>query len=175
MNSTLKTVLGFVRSVFRRINPLASPSSTLQQVYNFRHIDGVFTTSGQPDEQQFRLIRDAGYEVVVNLAPSSIMENSVRNEADLLAELGLKYVHIPVDFKHPTDEDFSRFVNAVGKCDERKLWVHCAANMRVSAFAYRYRVSVLQHAPAVARTDLDAIWEPTGAWRKFLGWQRSER
>jgi len=26
----------------------------------------------------------------------------------------------------------------------------------------------------VARIDLDAIWEPSGAWRKFLGWSGAE-
>ena len=50
----------------------------------------------------------------------------------------------------------------------RKVWVHCAANMRVSAFVYRYRTEVLGESASVAAEDLRRIWEPTGVWRAFL-------
>jgi len=48
--------------------------------------------------------------------------------------------------------------------------VHCAANWRVSAFFYRYRVERLGWSEAAARPDLEAIWEPDAVWRNFLGW-----
>lgn len=35
-----------------------------------------------------------------------------------------------------------------------KVWVHCAANMRVSAFIYRYRCTVLGEDRDTAARDL---------------------
>ena len=99
-----------------------------------------------------------------------MLENSVVDERRILEAAGARYVHLPVDFKNPTEDDFEAFTELMRSSDSEHLWVHCAANMRVSAFTYRYRCEVLQHDPASARADLDRIWEPYGVWRKFLGW-----
>lgn len=124
------------------------------------NIEGLFPSSGQPSEAELQLICSAGYSVVVNLAPTSVLENSVIREAEILEQNGVNYVHLPVDFKHPTDEDFGRFVEA--------LWVHCAANMRVSAFTYRHRIEECGDDGQIARQDLQRIWEPFGVWESFI-------
>ena len=136
-SNTLKTVIGFCRAFIEQRTPLGKESASIEDIYNYLAIDGLFPTSGQPSEAQFKLIRDAGYEVVINLAPNSILENSVVNEREVLTALGMEYIHISVDFKKPTEQDFTRFVESVKEQTDGKLWVHCAANMRVSAFAYR--------------------------------------
>ena len=166
--NTLKTTLGFVRSVVERHSPFAKARHSIEQIYNYLNIDKLYATSGQPDEDQFGLIRDAGYEVVVNLAPTSALENSLKDEAGLLQELGVDYVHIPVDFNNPTESDFARFVHTLEEHAGRKVWVHCAANARVSAFTYRYRRAVLGVDEGSARADLDKIWSPFGVWKRFL-------
>jgi protein tyrosine phosphatase (PTP) superfamily phosphohydrolase (DUF442 family) len=167
--STRKTVIGFLRAVLKRRLPfLAGSEKSLDAIYNFRAINDLYVTSGQPSEAQFQWIRDAGYQTVINLAPKSVLENAVMDEAGILAELGLKYIHQPVDFKNPTDADFERFVQAVRDEPLDRLWVHCAANMRVSAFTYRYRRDVLGVAEASAREDLFAIWAPHGVWQGFI-------
>ena len=166
--ATVRTVVGFLKSVLVRRLPFLNKGQTLASIFNYHDVAGLFPTSGQPNERQFELIKQAGYDTVINLAPASRLENAVIEEAQILQSLGIRYVHLPVDFENPTDEDFAKFVEAVK--DRENLWVHCAANMRVSAFTYRYRCEVLQHDPASARADLDRIWEPYGVWRKFLGW-----
>jgi hypothetical protein len=40
--------------------------------------------------------------------------------------------------------------------------------MRVSAFTYRYRVSVLGQDQEAAAQDLHTIWEPFGVWKEFV-------
>ncbi len=167
--NTVRTTLGFLRSVVARHLPFLSATRSIDQIYNYLEIDTLFATSGQPTEEQFGLIRDAGYEVVINLAPTSALENSLSDEQDVLRELGLDYVHIPVDFQNPTEEDFARFSQSVEDSKDRRLWIHCAANMRVSAFVYRYRRSVLGEDEPSARADLDKIWNPFGVWKRFIG------
>ena len=63
-------MLGFIRSVLGRWIPSLRKSERLDDIYNYVLIDGLYATSGQPGESQFELIRDSGYEKVINLAPA---------------------------------------------------------------------------------------------------------
>ena len=96
-SSTLKTVVGFLISVIERHTPLRLHGDRIEDIYNHLQINDSLATSGQPTERQFELIRDAGYRTVINLAPSSVLGNSLNDEGTLLAGLGIAYVHIPVD------------------------------------------------------------------------------
>ena len=167
-SNTTRTILGFLRSVIERRTPFGRTTDSVEQIYNYVDIDGLFATSGQPSEAQFELIRDAGFETVINLAPTRALENSLQNEDQVLARLGIDYVHIPVAFDNPTEDDFARFRQALDAHRNSRVWVHCAANMRVSAFTYRYRRTVLGDHDADARADLQRIWEPFGVWREFI-------
>ena len=165
--NTIKTIIGFLISLLRKYTPLKLSKDTLEGIYNFLPISDTITTSGQPTETQFRVIKNAGFQSVINLAPHDA-ENSLANESSLLNELGLKYIHIPVDFKKPTDKDFKEFVQSMEHSSTEKTWVHCAANMRVSAFMFRYRVDILREDKAKARSDLEKIWKPIGVWGRFI-------
>ncbi len=128
----------------------------------------TLSSSGQPTEKQFRLIREAGYAVVVNLAPCDFIENPLKDEEAIVTGLGMRYVHIPVNSFHPKSEDFVRFVSTMMDASDEKVWVHCAINMRGAAFVYKYRCSVLGEDENIAIWDLREIWEPFGLWKKFL-------
>ncbi len=165
--NTLLTTIGYVRSLIEKKMGLSFKRNSLNGIYNYHLVSSGFKTSGQPTARQFTAIRDIGINTVLNLAPTSA-ENSLENEAEVIDQLGMAYVHIPVDFKAPTDQDFARFVEVISSHDKETIWVHCAANMRVSAFIYRYRCEVLGHTPSEAKQDLDAIWEPFGVWKEFV-------
>lgn len=96
-------------------------------------------------------------------------EKALADEAASVTALGIAYVHIPVDFKNPTEADLSAFYAAMEAVDGRTAHVHCIANYRVSAFLYRWRVDRLGWDPADARPDLDAIWRPEGVWAALVG------
>lgn len=84
--------------------------------------------------------------------------------------LGMDYLHLPVDLKHPAETDFAAFCKALqeSQAQQQKVLVHCAANMRVSAFMFRYRTQVLGEDRAMAEQDLHRIWKPFGAWAAFI-------
>ena len=50
----------------------------------------------------------------------------------------------------------------------KKVFLHCAANARVSAFVYLYRMARLGVDPAEARKTLNLLWEPKGVWKEFV-------
>jgi uncharacterized protein (TIGR01244 family) len=149
-------------------NPLgASDQLRLSAIYHFRSLDGRLGTSGQPTEAQFQTIRQAGFEVVINLAlPTS--DNAIPNEGSIVTALGMSYVHIPVNFQQPSADDFEAFCQVMDAFEGRRVFVHCAANMRVSAFVYLYRVLRQAAEPARAEKDLYAIWQPDEVWDQFM-------
>lgn len=161
--NTLATSVGFLRSLFG----VGNKNNSLEDIFNYLPISENFATSGQPSEQQFSLIRDAGFKTIINLAPHGA-ENALKDEAGLLNTLGLSYTHIPVDFKNPSEQDFENFCKHMQLAGENKVWVHCAANMRVSAFTYRYRTQVLGEDKTKAKKAMDSIWKPFGVWAEFI-------
>src|SRR4051812_47455597 len=116
-----------------------NPSANLSAIRAFRAISAKLGTAGQPTAEQLRSIKEAGFEAVVNLAlPTS--DNAIADEGSLVTKLGMAYAHIPVNFQAPKPEDFRAFSKVMQAFEDRPMFVHCAANMRVSAFVFLYRV-----------------------------------
>jgi protein tyrosine phosphatase (PTP) superfamily phosphohydrolase (DUF442 family) len=143
------------------------PTTELSEIYNFRAVGDKLGTAGQPTEGQLRAVSESGFKAVINLAlPTS--DNALANEGSIVTSLGMAYVHIPVDFKAPTSQNFRAFCRVMEAFEDRPVFVHCAANMRVSVFVYLYRVLRKSVAPAEAECDLHAIWQPDQVWSQFI-------
>lgn len=120
-----------------------------------------------PRPEHFAAIRQAGFEIVINLAlPTS--DDALPNEGALVSGEGMTYVHIPVRFESPQLSDFERFSRFMEASEGRRLFVHCAANMRVSAFLFLHRLERGTASRAEAERDLRRIWNPDGAWLDFI-------
>lgn len=130
-------------------------------------IDDLLATSGQPSVEQFSEIADAGYSLVVNLAlPTST--HAITNEREIVESLGMSYAHIPVSWEEPQLADLFHFFEIMQASEGRKVWVHCALNMRVSCFMYLYRSLVLGIPDIEAKYPMSEIWQPTGAWEALI-------
>jgi len=137
------------------------------EIFNFVPINERLGTGGQPTPAQIAGLAREGYEAVVNLAlPTS--DNALPNEGELVTREGLSYIHIPVKFDAPSDADFEAFRGVMRAWAGRKVFVHCALNLRVSAFVFLYRVLEEQLPVGNAAVDLHRIWEPDGIWGEFL-------
>lgn len=142
--------------------------SPLLEIVNVRIVDERLGTSGQPTEAQLADIAAAGYAVVINLALHDDPQYSLKDERGTVESLGLEYVHIPVVFSAPKDEEVARFFDAMDAHRDQKLWVHCAANYRVSAFLGLYRVLRLGWDRDKAFEQLKSFWEPNEVWRALI-------
>lgn len=144
---------------------MASPQ--LSDIYNFQATTETLGTAGQPTSAQFEAVKEAGYEVVINLAMGNTPRD-LANEPQLLSELGFDYVHIPVVFDQPTAADLQQFFDAIDANQDKKCFVHCIANARVSAFVMLYRV-LRQGVPLEqARALMHQIWTPNETWQAFI-------
>ena len=144
----------------------------IDDIYNFLKIDEQIGTAGQPTIEQFADIAAEGYEIVINLAlPTS--DGAIPNEGEIVSTHGMIFVHMPVDFESPTAEDFELFNGLMNTFADKKVFVHCAMNMRVSAFVFAYRVRKRKAPRDIALADLTTIWQPNAIWQKWIDAQLS--
>lgn len=138
----------------------------MDAVNSFQVFDWLWT-SGALTESDVRALPGLGFDVLINLAlPSS--PNALAGEGELAASLGLTYIHIPVVWESPRAEQFLQFVRLLEGLAGEKVWVHCAMNMRVSAFVYLYRRLVLREDEETASQLMRQIWTPNETWQAFM-------
>jgi uncharacterized protein (TIGR01244 family) len=140
-------------------------SSSTLGIQDFHRLSERIGTAGQPTTAQIGALAQSGYEVVINLRPAV---DSLYNERQLVEQQGLEYVHIPVDWEAPTETDVQRFFEAMQARAAKKVFVHCARNMRASACMYLYRVQVECVPPETAEADLYHVWIPNSTWQKLI-------
>ena len=139
----------------------------MENIYNYLKISDKIATAGQPSVEQFSYIKEAGYQVVVNLALKD-SSNALANEQEIVETQGMQYVHIPVIWENPTEDKLEEFIQVMNTNTDKKVFVHCAANKRVSAFIYLYRCCQRGMDKEAAKKDLHQIWIPNETWQQFI-------
>ncbi len=141
----------------------------LERITNFRRLTPDLITGGQPTEDQLARVAAAGGEVVINLGRLD-PAYALPDERGTVAALGMVYEHIPVVWADPTPANLAEFFAALERHAGRRVFVHCAANYRASAFMLLYRVLRLGWPLEDALPDLQAIWDPAEypAWQAFI-------
>ena len=137
-------------------------------IFNFFSVEKLLSTSGQPTEAQLSALADQGYEVVINLGLHNDPRYSLPDETGLVKSLGMTYIHIPVQFGAPSENDLESFFNAMESNINKKVHVHCAANMRVTAFLGLYYLIRQGKSKDEAFAPMKSIWEPDGVWLSFI-------
>jgi protein tyrosine phosphatase (PTP) superfamily phosphohydrolase (DUF442 family) len=161
------SIYGLIKLFVANIFPWKLLGENMQDIYNYIEISDLITTSGQPTKEQFPAIQASGYEVVVNLALFESM-NALPDEKLIVESLGMQYIHIPVLWENPTLANITDFFDVMNANVDKKVFVHCAANMRVSAFVYLYRRIEGGVSEEQAAADLHKIWIPNEIWQKFI-------
>ena len=139
----------------------------ITQIQNFHRINPGLLTAGQPFENQFAAIQAAGCRAVINLA-KEYSPDFLINENEIVENLGMQYIHIPVEWESPQTADLDAFIGAMQQYSGQTIFVHCARNMRVSAFVFLYRVLNLHQPVEDCLTDLHALWQPNPVWQSFI-------
>jgi enamine deaminase RidA (YjgF/YER057c/UK114 family)/protein tyrosine phosphatase (PTP) superfamily phosphohydrolase (DUF442 family) len=127
----------------------------------------TLATAGQPTEAQLGAVAARGFEVVINLALTT-SPGALPDEAAVVARHGMEYVHIPIEFTAPDVPSALRFFEVMRANRGRRLFVHCAANKRVSALIYAHRIVEEDPGPAQAARDLARRWELDEIWRRYV-------
>jgi protein tyrosine phosphatase (PTP) superfamily phosphohydrolase (DUF442 family) len=140
---------------------------SLGEIKNFVEVGDMIATGGQPSESQLEDVASAGYQVVINLGLLD-PKYCLRDEAGLVAALGMEYHHIPVVFTDPKPADFRRFASVMASHGTHKIFIHCALNWRVSAFVALYGEFRLGWPREAANSHMRTFWEPNDVWTQFV-------
>lgn len=134
---------------------------------NIVQITPLLFTSGQPTAQALAGLGAQGFEAVVYLAPPTV-DDAVKDEAFIVARQGLVFVNVPMQWDHPTEQDFKVFSAALVGLANRKVLVHCQVNMRGSSMVFLHR-AITQHVdPAQAYEAVAKVWSPRGTWKAYI-------
>jgi len=144
----------------KTIAPIPEWLTRMEDITNFYQITKDIGTGGQPTVSQLSEVAQNNYSVVVNLAmPDSA--HAIPQEESIVASLGMQYIHIPIPFEAPTANHLREFLNVMESCQNKKVFVHCVVNARVSAFVYKYLTLKKGFSPEEASTPLLVQWLPT--------------
>lgn len=156
--------------IFVLVVLIAAPfagADELSDVSNYRQYSSMFSSSGQPSAEQLAVAAEQGFERIIYLAFTD-NETAIEDEDRVVKQLGMDYVHIPVDFDDPTLADFRAFAAIMAQDNSVKTLLHCQVNFRASTFSFLYRVAV-QGVPILdAKDDLDDVWAPNEIWFRFI-------
>jgi protein tyrosine phosphatase (PTP) superfamily phosphohydrolase (DUF442 family) len=142
-------------------------AAEVSEIDNYRQYSANFSSSGQPSAEQLRALSEAGFKRVIYLAFTD-NKTAIESEDRVVKSLGMDYLHIPVDFERPTIEDFEDFAAVLNRDKSIRTLLHCQINLRASAFSFLYRVIYDGVPVSVAKSDLDAIWQPDRVWYQFV-------
>ena len=145
----------------------------IDDIRNFVALSEQLATAGQPSEQHVRELAAAGFEVIVNLGLLD-PRYCLADEAGLTRSLGMEYHHIPVDFNAPQTDDLQKFFDVMDASLEKRVFVHCAANYRVSGFMALYGQSRLGWSAEQADAHIRRVWNPNDTWKDFIDASRAK-
>ena len=140
----------------------------INDIFNFLPITDTLSTSGQPTEAQISALAEKGYELIINLALHDDPRYSLKDETASVKSLGMAYIHIPVQFDQPSKSELISFFNAMESNKNKKVHVHCAANMRVTAFLGLYFLIREGKSKEEAFKPMRQIWKPDSVWSSFI-------
>jgi protein tyrosine phosphatase (PTP) superfamily phosphohydrolase (DUF442 family) len=140
-----------------------------EEIRNFlSHSPNLFS-AGMPNNEQLTDAAHKGVQLVINLAPHSVLD-ALPGEEEHVRSLGMEYINIPVIWSTPTRDGLDRFMEAMDANKDKKILVHCQANFRATAFIALYRILRLGWIADRAMEGMHQIWdaEDYPIWKMFI-------
>lgn len=95
-------------------------------------------------------------------------KGALKKEDKIVSKNGMIYIHIPITWKAPETERLKLFLHLLKTLQQenKKVFIHCIMNYRVSAFMYKYKKYVLK------QTDVKLIspkeFKPKKVWKELM-------
>lgn len=140
----------------------------LSQISNFCYIHPHLLTSSQPNAEQLAQIKAYGVDTIINLGLSDEQQALTYEDRHCLS-LGLNYIHIPIDWDCPRDEQCLLVLDLIHALVQDKIvWLHCGDYRRVSCLIYLYQQFAMQVDIVNAEHYLHHTWQPNETWTGLI-------
>lgn len=139
-----------------------------EDILNVMPIHQYLYTSGQPTVGQFKLIKEQGFSIIINLVLTDSVY-ALLNEDRICLELGLDYMHLPLLWDNPNPNMGVFILDTIYfLTQEQRVWVHCANNYCVSCLMLLYQQFYLGINLETSLERLEQIWQPDETWTGFI-------
>jgi uncharacterized protein (TIGR01244 family) len=108
------------------------PAAADAPIRNFLKVSPEFCTGGQPRPEHFAKLKAEGVKAVLNLRTPG--EHRADEERAAVEQAGLKYFNVPVVYRSPEAAQVDEFLKLTDAPDNRPMFIHCTAAIRVGAF-----------------------------------------
>jgi protein tyrosine phosphatase (PTP) superfamily phosphohydrolase (DUF442 family) len=115
---------------------MSAAFKALSHVANACQILPNVITGGQPTAEQLRALKAAGGDIVLDLRDP--MEPRPVDEANLVRELGMEYVNVPVRAGSLDDATLERILAVLRQAGDRTVFFHCGSGSRVGGALIPY-------------------------------------
>ncbi len=122
---------------------------------NFTRVNATIACGGAAQPEAFAELKRQGFASVINLRTPG--EPLVDTEAQIVANAGLSYIHIPLTGASPEPEQIEKFLREVQKPENQPAFIHCGSGSRVGAVWLIKRVVVDGWDVAKAEEEAAAI------------------
>lgn len=147
---------------------MTSLEQALSQIPSFSLVHEHLFSSAQPSGEQLQQIKEYGCSTVINLATSK-SDNYLAKQDQICLDLGLNYIHIPIDWDMPCAEQCLLILDLIDHLVQNEIvWLHCAKNKRVSSLMYLYRQFYMNMDLPTAQELLHQVWEPNETWTGLI-------
>lgn len=143
----------------------------LPGIHNAGKINDVLYRGAQPKEAGLTELKKLGVTTIVDLRGED--RQKVDWERSQAAQLGIRFVHIPVSgWSPPSDEQVAKFLALFRDDPHQKVFVHCRfGDDRTGVFVATYRMVVDKWPPEQALGEMyffgfNGFWHPS--MKKFI-------
>lgn len=105
---------------------------------NASSIEGV-VTAGQPEEQHFEQLAEAGFKTVVDIRTPEEPRDGFE-ESEVVRRAGMEYINVPVGHETVEDETLDRLRELLRDPNLRPMLLHCKSANRLGALLIAYFV-----------------------------------
>ena len=102
-------------------------------------VNESFATAAQPKDAAWQKLATNGFKSVLNLRTANEGVDLTK-EREMVEQVGMRYISIPVTGNDPKPEQVEAFIKAVKDAQNHPMLIHCASANRVGGFFMIYRV-----------------------------------
>ncbi len=136
-------------------------------INNYYQYNQNLASGAQPTAEQIAELKKEGFEVVFNISPSST-RNALLNEAALVEQNKMDYIHFPVDCSNLRPIHFQTFRGILNGVEGKRVFVHCGGNIKSSNLIHMYHVIEKQMDEAESLEILRKIQDPEEKWFTYF-------
>jgi protein tyrosine phosphatase (PTP) superfamily phosphohydrolase (DUF442 family) len=136
-------------------------------IQNYFTYNELLSSGAQPTPDQISALKANGFEAIVNISPVSA-RNALRDEAQIVEQQQMDYIHFPVDCSNLRPIHYSTFKGIMNGLESKKVFVHCGGNIKSSNLLHMYHVLEKGVDETESLKELQKIQSPEEKWYAYF-------